>query len=515
MTTAAPVIDEIITALEAQGLEVDQYYPELGHGQQELPIRHAGVLAAADRQVLYRETVRNVAYQHGLYASLAPKPFPDQAGNGAHIHFSLWDPDGQDQPDGGSGRSLRDSRLGYQFIAGVLEHLPALLALTCPSYNSYRRLQPHFWSSAYTAWGPDNREGAIRLPSQVLGARAAAANAELKASDSSSNPYLALGGLLAAGLDGVRRRLEPPEPVLVDPGDLGDAERQRLGIRRYPANLREALDNLEKDPVLIDALGPLLASAFLAVKRLEWQSFSQADEDFEIRHHFWVSSKVAMPAEDDFLKDMNEPFLQDLRSLVSIDCGTENKAGVDQAGAWVARRCAEWGWEVVRLPQSEYGDLWIARLRGSGKGKVLLVGHLDTVYPKGTAAARPMHVEGEKLLGPGVCDMKGGLLVGMYAMRALQQAGSTGFEAITFFFNSEEEVGSPVSRPEYAPLAQEVDAALVLEAGRANGNIVSARKGSGTFRLHVNGHSAHAGVEPEKGLMRGRAGPAHPGTCSG
>ena len=148
MTTAAAVIDAMVAALEAQRIEVDQYYPELGHGQQELTIQHAPILAAADRQVFYRETVRNVAYQHGLYASLAPKPFPDQAGNGGHIHFSLWDKTGKRSRmyDPRDAHGL--SSLGYHFIAGVLEHLPALLALTCPTVNSYRRLQPHFWSSA-------------------------------------------------------------------------------------------------------------------------------------------------------------------------------------------------------------------------------------------------------------------------------------------------------------------------------------------------------------------------------
>jgi len=287
MTTAAEVMDAIIAALESQGIDIDQYYPELGHGQQELPIRHAPALAAADHQVYFRETVRNVAYQHDLYASLAPKPFPDQAGNGAHIHFSLWDQDGKTNlmydPDDRYGLS----QLGYNFTAGVLEHLPALLALTCASFNSYRRLQPHFWASAYTAWGPDNREGAIRLPSQYRSDRAATTNAELKASDSSSNPYLALGGLLAAGLDGVKRKLPLGEPVLIDPGNYTDAERESKGIHRYPTNLKESLENLEKDQVLKEALGPLLAKSYLAVKHLEWESFSQADEAFEIKHHFW------------------------------------------------------------------------------------------------------------------------------------------------------------------------------------------------------------------------------------
>jgi glutamine synthetase len=287
MTTAAAVMDDLVAALEAQGLEVEQYYAELGHGQQELSIRHAPALAAADRQVLYRETVRGVAYRHGLYASLAPKPFPELAGNGGHIHWSLWDRAGRrnlmHDPRGRFGVSA----LGYHFVAGVLAHLPALVALTCPSYNSYRRLAPHSWSSAYTAWGPDNREGAVRIPSTFASDRAGSTNAELKASDPASNPYLALGGLLAAGLDGVRRKLEPGEPTLVDPGDWSDAERAARGIRRLPSSLAEALDNLAGDPVLVTALGALLARSFLTVKRSEWAAFSKEDVAFEVKHHFW------------------------------------------------------------------------------------------------------------------------------------------------------------------------------------------------------------------------------------
>jgi glutamine synthetase len=287
MTTAAAVIDEMVAALEAQGIQVEQYYPELGHGQQELSIGHAPALEAADRQVFYRETVRGVAYRHGLYASLAPKPFVDQAGNGGHIHWSLWDAAGRrslmHDPRGPYGVSA----LGYHFIAGVLEHLPALLALTCPTVNSYRRLQPHFWSSAFTAWGPDNREAAVRVPSTFASDRAGSTNAELKAADASSNPYLALGGLLAAGLDGVTRALEPGEPALVDPGSLSDAERATRGIRRYPITLGGALDCLEQDGTLMTALGPMLARAYLAVKRSEAEAFGREDAAFETRHHFW------------------------------------------------------------------------------------------------------------------------------------------------------------------------------------------------------------------------------------
>jgi len=285
MHAAAAVIDAIMAAFAAQEIAVDAYYPELGHGQHEMPLRHAPALRAADNQIWFRETVRSVAANHGLVASFAPKPKPDQAGNGCHIHWSLWDLAGEQNLLYRADDPFSLSQLGYHFIAGVLAHLPGLLALTTPSYNSFRRLQPHFWSSAYTAWGPDNREAAVRVASGVWGSEATSINLELKASDASNNPYLALGGLLAAGLDGVKRGLLPGDAALVDPGNFSDAERSQRGIQRYPTTQAEALDALAKDDVLMNALGSELATAYLAVKRSEYAAFSQADVAFEIRHH--------------------------------------------------------------------------------------------------------------------------------------------------------------------------------------------------------------------------------------
>jgi glutamate carboxypeptidase len=200
-----------------------------------------------------------------------------------------------------------------------------------------------------------------------------------------------------------------------------------------------------------------------------------------------------------FLNSTQPDFLTDLAALVNLDCGTENKAGVDRVGAWIRQRCTAWGWEVQHFPLDDYGDCWLARLRGRGVGRIMLIGHLDTVYPDGTAALRPMRLEGQNIMGPGVCDMKGGLLVGMYAMRSLQVAGFDDFAELAFFFNSEEELGSPVSRTLYTPVVQKMDAALVLEAARLNGDIVSARKGAGVYTVRVRGKAAHAGVEPQKG----------------
>lgn len=286
MDAAAPVMAEIIDALVAQGVYPEQYYAELGPGQQELPVRFADALRAADNQITVRETARGVAQRHGLVASFAPKPFPGEAGNGSHIHWSLWrtrdganhfhDPRG---PHGLSGAALA-------FIGGVLAHLPALLALTAPSVNSYRRLQPRFWSSGYSAWGPDNREAAVRVPSKRRTLEAESTNLELKPCDPSNNPYLALGGLLAAGLDGIARGLDPGEATVVDPDSLTEAERARRGIRRHPTSLGEALDALERDDVLREALGPMLFTEYLIVKRSEVQGFQGKDVAFEIAQHF-------------------------------------------------------------------------------------------------------------------------------------------------------------------------------------------------------------------------------------
>src|SRR5262249_13753988 len=189
------------------------------------------------------------------------------------VHFSLWlTRDRRNHFHDPKGRyGLSDA--GYAFVGGVLAHLPALVALTAPSVNSYRRLQPRFWSSAYTAWGPDNREAAIRIPSQRRGLEMESPNPELKPCAPSSNPYLALGGLLAAGLDGMARKLEAGEPALVDPDALSEGERRRRGIRRLPGSLGEALDALERDELIRDALGETLAREYLAVKRSEVRAF--------------------------------------------------------------------------------------------------------------------------------------------------------------------------------------------------------------------------------------------------
>jgi glutamine synthetase len=289
--SSAEIIDDLVRSLDQAGIQVEQFMPELGPGQQEISVRHADALRAADNAILVREITRGVARRHGVLASFAPKPFLDQAGSGAHIHFSLW---GSGSGAAPGANLLYDpqepgniSELGYFWIGGILAHLPALLALTCASPNSYRRLQPHFWSSAYTAYGFDNREGAIRIPSPFWGREAESTNFELKPADHSGNPYLALGGLIAAGLDGVRHRTLPGDPVAVDPGNLSDEEREQRHISRLPLTLEDALTALERDPVLTNALGQVETESYLAVKRLEIGYFAAASPEEEARQHIY------------------------------------------------------------------------------------------------------------------------------------------------------------------------------------------------------------------------------------
>jgi glutamine synthetase len=278
---------DTVDALEAQGITVEQAINEYGPGQREIAVRYTDALGAADQQMKFRDTVRGVALQHGLYASFAPKPYPDAIGSGAHVHFSLWDTDGQRNLlyDPAADRGM--SRLGRQFIAGVAEHLPALVALTAPSWNSYRRLQPSAWASATTAWGFDNKEAALRVASPFYRREEQSYNIEFKSCDASANPYLALGALIAAGVDGVARELDPGAPAEHDPARMSAEELERSKVRPLPSSMGAALDELEKDELLLGSLGDLLGRCYLAVRRSEAETFAAEDTGFELRQHFY------------------------------------------------------------------------------------------------------------------------------------------------------------------------------------------------------------------------------------
>jgi glutamate carboxypeptidase len=201
-----------------------------------------------------------------------------------------------------------------------------------------------------------------------------------------------------------------------------------------------------------------------------------------------------------YLEQRLPTYLEELRQLCAIECPTSSKAGVDEAGAWVRRWLASREWEVREWPDATAGNSLAATLRGQGRLRVLLAAHLDTVYPIGVAAERPLRIDGDTLLAPGSADNKSGLLSALYAMAALEDLGLLGsIGAITLFCGGDEETDMRASLEVMHQLAPQHDIALVLEAGRENGDIVGARKGGGNFVLETHGRAAHAGVEPEKG----------------
>jgi glutamate carboxypeptidase len=207
----------------------------------------------------------------------------------------------------------------------------------------------------------------------------------------------------------------------------------------------------------------------------------------------------APPGLHDAVRDRYPRYLAELETLVNVDCGSYTPPGVNRIADAVAASLSELGAEAERIAhdgEPRLGDLVIGRLRGEGP-RLLLIGHMDTVFDEGTAAARPFRIEGDRALGPGTSDMKGGLLAGLHALAALRSVGAAPY--VTFVANPDEEIGSPFSTPHIRRLAGEHDVALVLECARANGDIVSARKGIADLHVTFTGRAAHAGVEPEKG----------------
>ena len=188
------------------GIRPEQCHAEVGQGNLELSVGEDEALAAADKRVMVLEAIRGVAYGMGLETTMAPKPYLEGASNGHHLHVSLYEEDDSSVLFDASGAL---SGPGAGFVAGILEHLPAVMAFTAPSPNSYQRLAPGMWSSAYGAYGLDNREAAVRLASPVAGRESATANVEFKPVDVTSNPYLALAAVLAAGMDGIDHGLDP------------------------------------------------------------------------------------------------------------------------------------------------------------------------------------------------------------------------------------------------------------------------------------------------------------------
>ena len=275
----------LVDALGSEGIDVEQYHPEYSPGQYEISVAPRSPVRAADQYVLLRLTTVRVAQEHGYRVSFAPVVVPGAVGNGCHLHFSLWSGETNLMTGGDGPGELTDEASG--FVAGVLNRLPESVAVYAPSTLSYSRIQPSHWSGAYTCWGHENREAALRLVKGRREARTRSANVELKTIDGTSNPYLAAAVLLSAGLEGLERGETLPPAVQVDPATLPDDERSRGGIKRLPADLGEAIQALERSAFVRESLGDDLFEAFLAVRRLEWETYAHADEAEVVEQHRW------------------------------------------------------------------------------------------------------------------------------------------------------------------------------------------------------------------------------------
>lgn len=279
MNASVEFVSKLKEALDAMGVEVVHYYPEYGPGQHEVSLKAYDPLTASDAMIMFREAVRGVAQSMGLIASFMPKPSEDLPGSGLHIHISLWR-DGNNIFYSDKDRyHLSDE--AYWFIGGVLKHISALLAFTAPTVNSYKRLLPSRWASAYACWGPENREAAIRVPLPPKGKEREFMHLELKFADNTLQPYLAIGSIIAAGLKGIEEKIEPPEPCLVDPTKLSDEEREKRGWVRYPENLLDALRALQKDSLFREVWGDVLIDEYIKLKLHQWHSYHNHVSDWE------------------------------------------------------------------------------------------------------------------------------------------------------------------------------------------------------------------------------------------
>ena len=273
---------DIVIMLQEIGFNVEASHHEVAPAQHEIDFRYADALSTADNIVTFKTVVRSVANLHGLHATFMPKPIAGIAGSGMHIHQSLFRGDENDFYDATAERQL--SRTCMHYMGGVLKHARGFTAVTNPLINSYKRLVPGYEAPVYVAWSEKNRSPLIRIPAR----RGVGTRIELRSPDPSCNPYLAMAVTLKAGLEGIKKGIEPPPPVSSNIYHMTDRERRRLQIASLPANLNEALNELLADEVIHEALGEHILSRFIDAKRLEIANYRLQVHQWELDHYLGV-----------------------------------------------------------------------------------------------------------------------------------------------------------------------------------------------------------------------------------
>ena len=275
---ASDVRRDVIEGLEQMDFEVEASHHEVAEGQHEIDFKYDDALTTADNVATFRTVVRAIAAKHGLHATFMPKPIAKINGSGMHTHVSLFEEDGtnafHDEDD-----EFNLSDIAKSFLAGVLDHAPAITALANPTVNSYKRLVPGYEAPVYVAWSDVNRSALIRKPAARV---PAASRIELRSPDPSCNPYLAFAAIISAGLDGIERDLEAPNPVRENIYEFDEAKREEYGIDTLPGNLNQAIEALENDPVIKNALGDHVAPKFIEAKTAEYEEYKIEVSDWEL-----------------------------------------------------------------------------------------------------------------------------------------------------------------------------------------------------------------------------------------
>lgn len=268
---------DIVLNLEEMGFEVEASHHEVAPAQHEINFKYGEALETADRIMTYKLTVKTIAKRHGLYASFMPKPKYGVCGSGMHINMSLSDKDGNNIfADTNDVNGL--SKEAYSFIAGLMEHMRAMSAITNPIVNSYKRLVPGYEAPTYIAWSATNRSPLVRVPA----AKGPGTRVELRCPDCACNPYLAFAVCLAAGLDGIKRGLTPPASVQQDIFEMTEKERAEAGIASLPRNLYEAIQEMKKSEFMKNVLGEEVFHKYVKAKRAEWNEYTSQVTDWEI-----------------------------------------------------------------------------------------------------------------------------------------------------------------------------------------------------------------------------------------
>ncbi len=270
---------DMVLTLEEMGFEIEACHHEVAPGQHEIDFKYADALHAADHVQTFKLVVRTIAQQHGLHATFMPKPIYGIAGSGMHVNQSLFK-DGKNAFYDIAGKDQL-SKEAYWYIGGLLKHAKAISAITNPTVNSYKRLVPDYEAPVYIAWSEKNRSPLIRIPAK----RGSSTRVELRNPDPTCNPYLAFAVMLAAGLDGIANQIEPPAAIDTNIYTMSAEEKKKNGLQTLPSSLKEALEELAKDEVIQEAIGPHIYQRLLAAKKLEWNEYRQQVSPWEVEHY--------------------------------------------------------------------------------------------------------------------------------------------------------------------------------------------------------------------------------------